>query len=68
MYPLAVALVFAAVSLAAIGTFTSSANVFTAAGAVALTFAFLTFYAWVNVALAAMGGKAIPPLGKPPVP
>jgi len=68
VYPLAVALVFVAVSLAAIGAFTASANVFTAAGAVALTFAFLAFYAWVNVALVAMGEKAIPPLGKPPIP
>jgi len=68
VYPLAVALVFAAVSLAAIGAFTGSPNVLTAAGAVALTFAFLAFYAWVNVALVAMGGKAIPPLGKPPIP
>lgn len=37
VYPLAVALVFVAVSLAAIGAFTASASVFTAAGAVALT-------------------------------
>lgn len=68
VYPLAIALVFVAEALAAIGAFTGSENVFMAAGAVALTFAFLAFYAWVNVALAAMGMKAIPPLGKPPIP
>jgi uncharacterized protein len=67
VYPVAVALVFAAVSLAAIGAFTGSADIFTAAGAVALTFAFLAFYAWVNVALVAAGGKALPPLGRPPI-
>lgn len=64
VYPLAVFLVFVACALAASGAFTGSANVFTAAGATALTFAFLAFYAWVHVALEAMGGPAVPPLGR----
>lgn len=63
IYPLAVALVFAACALAASGVYTSSPNVLTAAGAVALSFAFLAFYAWVHVALKAMGSKTLPPLG-----
>lgn len=63
VYPLAVALVFVANALAASAVFTSSPNLLIAAGAVALTFAFLAFYAWVNVALKAMGSKALPPLG-----
>jgi uncharacterized protein len=63
IYPLAVALVFAACALAASGVFVNSPNTLTAAGAVALSFAFLAFYAWVNVALKAMGSKVLPPLG-----
>jgi hypothetical protein len=58
-----VALVFAACALAASGVFVNSPNTLTAAGAVALSFAFLAFYAWVNVALKAMGSKVLPPLG-----
>jgi succinate-acetate transporter protein len=65
VYPLAVFLVFVACALAAAGAFTGSENVFTAAGATALTFSFLAFYAWVHVALKAMGGPALPPLGRP---
>lgn len=68
IYPLAVALVFAANALAAAGVFTGSPNVFTAAGAVALSFAFLAFYAWVHVALKAMGSRALPPLGPQVIP
>lgn len=64
VYPLAVGLVFAANALAACGAFTGSSNVFLAAGAVVLTFAFLAFYAWVHVALAAVGARAWPPLGR----
>jgi succinate-acetate transporter protein len=64
VYPLAVFLVFVACALAAAGAFTGSTNVFTAAGATALTFSFLAFYAWVHVALEAMGGPAVPPLGR----
>jgi hypothetical protein len=45
--------------------FKSSPNLFTAAGATALTFAFLAFYAWVHVALTSVGVKALPPLGRP---
>lgn len=67
VYPLAVGFVFVAVSLAAIGAFTGSSNWNTAAGATALTFGFLAFYAWVNVALTAVGVKLVPPLGKPPM-
>jgi succinate-acetate transporter protein len=65
VYPAAVGLVFVAVALAACGAFTGSSNVFKAAGATALTFAFLAFYAWANVALTAAGVKMTPPLGKP---
>jgi succinate-acetate transporter protein len=64
IYPAAVALVFVACALAACAAFTESQNVFIAAGAVALTFAFLAFYAWVNVALTAVGARrSWPPLG-----
>ncbi len=65
VYPLAVGLVFVAVAMAAIGSFTGSSNWFTAAGATALAFAFLAFYSWTNVALTAVGVKAVPPVGKP---
>jgi succinate-acetate transporter protein len=65
VYPLAVGLVFVANALAAAGTFATSANTITAAGATVLTFAFLAFYAWVRVALDAVGGPAWPPLGNP---
>jgi len=65
IYGLAVALVFVACSLAASAVFKSSPNLFTAAGATALTFAFLAFYAWVHVALKSVGVKALPPLGRP---
>jgi uncharacterized protein len=64
IYPLAVFLVFVACALAASGAFTGSENLFTAAGATALTFAFLAFYAWVNVALKVMGSTVLPPLGR----
>jgi succinate-acetate transporter protein len=65
VYPLAVFLVFVACSLAASSAFTGSENLSIAAGATALTFAFLAFWAWVHVALKAMGGPAMPPLGPP---
>ena len=65
IYPLAVFLVFVACALSAAGAFTGSENLNTAAGATALTFSFLAFYAWVHVALKAMGGPAYPPLGQP---
>lgn len=65
VYALAVAFVFAAVSLAAAAQFTGSPDVVTATGAVVLTFAFLAFYAWVNVVVVAAGGKALPRLGRP---
>jgi hypothetical protein len=65
IYPLAVGLVFVACALAASAVFTGSQNLFTAAGATALTFAFLAFYAWVHVALKSVGRTALPPLGRP---
>jgi succinate-acetate transporter protein len=65
IYPLAVGLVFVACALAASAVFTGTQNLFTAAGATALTFAFLAFYAWVHVALKSVGVTALPPLGKP---
>jgi uncharacterized protein len=65
IYPLAVGLVFVACALAASAVFTGSQNLFTAAGATALTFAFLAFYAWVHVALKSVGRPVLPPLGRP---
>jgi len=65
IYPLAVFLVFVACALAACGAFTGSESLFTAAGATALSFAFLAFYAWVRVALESVGSKVLPPLGRP---
>lgn len=65
IYPAVVALVVAALGLAAAGTFTGSALLLNIAGYVVLTFAFLGFYAFVNVALSSMGARAFPPLGKP---
>jgi succinate-acetate transporter protein len=65
VYPLAVFLVFVACALSAASAFTGSENLSIAAGATALTFAFLAFWAWVHVALKAMGGPAWPPLGEP---
>lgn len=65
IFPLAVFLVFVACALAAAAAFTGSENLNTATGATALTFSFLAFYSWVNVALTAVGGPAFPPLGRP---
>jgi uncharacterized protein len=65
VYPLAVGLVFVACSLAASAVFKGSQNLFTAAGATALTFAFLAFYSWVHVTLKSVGVTALPPLGRP---
>lgn len=65
VYPLAVGLVFVACALAASAVFTESQNLFTAAGATALTFAFLAFYSWVHVALKSVGVSTLPPLGRP---
>jgi uncharacterized protein len=65
IYPLAVGLVFVACSLTAAAVFEGSQNLFTAAGATALTFAFLAFYSWVHVALKSVGVAALPPLGRP---
>ncbi|MGH9101481.1 MAG: GPR1/FUN34/YaaH family transporter [Acidimicrobiales bacterium] len=67
VYPLAVGLVFVAVSLAAVGAFTGATDWFTAAGASALSFGFLAFYAWVHVALTAVGVSKVPPLGRSPL-
>lgn len=59
MYPLIVALVTIALILAALGLFKIT-------GIVALVFAFLGFWSWLNVAGTAMGSpNPWPPLGKP---
>jgi hypothetical protein len=58
--PLAIFLVFVALAFAAAGAFTGSAWLFTAAGATALTFAFLAFCSFVSQGVAAMGGKPVP--------
>jgi uncharacterized protein len=63
VYPLAVGLVFVACSLAACAVFEQSSNLFTAAGATALTFAFLAFYSWTHVTLKSVGVTKLPPLG-----
>lgn len=68
VYPLAIALVFVACVLSAIGAFEGQQAWFTAAGVTALIFSFLAFYSWVNVALTAVGAKLVPPLGRPPMP
>lgn len=65
IYPLAVFLVFVACALAAAGAHINSENLFTAAGATALTFAFLAFYAWINVVVGGSGGRRLPPIGRP---
>lgn len=65
VYPLAVFLVFVGVALSAVATFEGTNDWFLAAGATVLSFAFLAFYAWTNVALTAVGQRSIPPLGKP---
>jgi hypothetical protein len=65
VYPLAVGLVFVANALAASAVFTGTQNLFTAAGIVALVFAFLAFYSWVHVALKSVGVATLPPLGQP---
>lgn len=66
VYPLVVGLVVAALALAAAALHTGTAELLTIAGYVILTFAFLGFYAFINVGLTAMGAKQpFPPLGKP---
>lgn len=58
IYPVIVILIVAAVALVAAG-------LPVIAGYFALTFAFLGFYAWINVAQTAMGARSFPPLGSP---
>lgn len=58
IYPIILALIVAALSFAAAG-------VFSIAGYLALTFAFLGFYASLNVAQVALGAKPLLSLGKP---
>jgi uncharacterized protein len=56
IYPLMVILVALAVALVAAG-------ILPVAGYVCLAFSFLAFWAWMNVALTAMGVTSVPPLG-----
>lgn len=66
VYPAVVALVVAALALAAAALHTGVTELLTIAGYIILTFAFLGFYAFVNVGLTAMGAKKpFPPLGRP---
>lgn len=58
IYPLIISLAVAALAFAAAG-------ITSIAGYLALTFAFLGFYAWVHVAHVALGAKPFPPIGKP---
>lgn len=58
LFPLTVLLVAIALALAAAG-------VYTIAGYFVLAFAFFAFWEWMNVSITAMGGKSVPPLGKP---
>lgn len=68
VYPAIVGLVVAALAIAAAGVHTGVAELLVVAGYIILTFAFLGFYAFVNVGLTAMGAKTpFPPLGKPVV-
>jgi uncharacterized protein len=57
IYPLTVILIVVALALAAAGDYVI-------AGYFALAFSFLGFWAWLNVALTAVGAKGAPPLGK----
>jgi|SRR5579875_3337164 len=68
VYPLVVGLVVVALALAAASAHNADANLLKAAGYVILVFAFLGFYAFVNVGLEAMGAKRpFPPLGPIPL-
>ncbi|MGH9447696.1 MAG: GPR1/FUN34/YaaH family transporter [Terriglobia bacterium] len=58
IYPITVALIVVALAFAAAGALAIT-------GYLALAFSFLGFWASLNVAHAAMGTKAFPPLGKP---
>ncbi|HKJ10340.1 MAG TPA: hypothetical protein VKA76_14730 [Gammaproteobacteria bacterium] len=58
VFPLIVILIVAALALAAAGMFHIAAYL-------ALSFSFLGFYAWLNVAQTSMGAKPFPPLGSP---
>ena len=58
IYPLIISLAVAALAFAAAG-------IGSIAGYLALTFAFLGFYARVHVAHVALGAKPFPPIGKP---
>ena len=69
VYPAIVGLVVVALALAATALQVGDATLLEWAGYVTLAFAFLGFYAFVNVGLTAMGArKPFPPLGKPLMP
>lgn len=65
IYPSAVFLVFVAMAFIAAAQFVSSPWLIRAAGAMALTFAFLAFYSFVSQGVTAMTGRAGLPLGRP---
>lgn len=65
IYPAAVFLVFVAMAFLAAAQFVGSPWLVTAAGATALTFAFLAFYSFVSQGVTAMTGRAGLPLGRP---
>jgi succinate-acetate transporter protein len=65
IYPAAVFLVFVAMAFMAAAQFAGSPWLITAAGVTALVFAFLAFYSFVSQGIAAMGGRARLPLGRP---
>lgn len=65
IYPSAVFLVFVAMAFLAAAQFVGSPWLITAAGATALTFAFLAFYSFTSQGVTAMTGRAALPLGRP---
>ncbi len=67
VYPLIVALVVLALILVTVGTLTGSTALSQIAGIVVLVFALLGYYAFLNLSSVALGGRAFPPLGRPPI-
>ena len=66
-YAVIVALVVLALCLASIATLTGSTAVSKAAGGVILLFALVGYYAFLNLASVALGGRPFPPLGRPAI-
>lgn len=67
VYPLIVALVVLVLILVTVGTLTSSTVLSQVAGILVLGFALLGYYAFLNLCSVALGARAFPPLGRPPI-